>query len=429
MLTKRLLLLGAALLLGALVNAASAEEPAAPAAAPAAPAAAPAGLFSAPTLAGPPMDPGRLLAAQATLGYGLIAKLAAEKGGGSNFVASPASLLSVFSFLDLGASPVMRKSLYKSLGFGKASDTAAADFDAVRGSVAAAGAGEGGPLSLANAIFIDPAVKPYKATVAGMAASGADVAIKELSKPEVIKEINDWVASETKGLIPSILDQPPQKPGLIALNALYFKDRWQTPFDPKETDTGKFQTVDERSLDVPMMHSPADELLFRQDDDFVAVDLPYATAGFSLVVVTTKDKPAPAKAFAKAASWLTGASFTMTKGELALPRFSLATTTDLLSPLQRLGLRRSSGFSALSPVKQVITQVLQKTVIKVDEEGTEAAAATAVTTDRSFTADFVKMTVDKPFLFALRDQKSGLVLLAGYVGDPTGGTAAEAKAQ
>jgi serpin B len=393
-------------------------------------------LGSPPSFAAAALDPARLIAAQATLGYRLAAELAKEKPAASNFVASPASLVSVFSLLELGASKAMRGALYGTLGFGKMpSDkaTAASDFEALRGSVTAlTKPTPGGPLSFANAVLFDAGAQPYKLAVAGLQSTGADVSVEDLSKPELVKRVNDWVAAHTNGLIPSILDQPPGRAGLIALNALYFKDRWQKPFDATKTDTAQFHAVGGRSIDVPMMHSAVGELLFRQDDRFVAVDLPYATAGFSLVVVATKAGPARVTDFADASGWLSGASFQPSEGQVALPRFSLEDSADLLAALDGLGLKRArlspAAFSGLSPVPQVSAQVLQKTVIKVDEEGTEAAAATAAVTKRSFTADFIKMTVDKPFLFALRDQTSGLILLAGYVGDPTGKIQTEASA-
>jgi serpin B len=382
-----------------------------------------------------PRENASLLSVQAKLGYRLVTGLSTKKEAGANIVASPASVASVFAVLELGASRSMSRALHDSLGFDRApSSQSAADFNKLRDSVAQlVKSGASGPLSFANAVLFDRTAEPYKLAAAGLKATGADVLVENLAKPEMVKQVNDWVSAHTNGLIPAILDQPPRQPGLIALNALHFKDRWQTPFDPKDTAPAAFHTSDGRSIDVPMMHSPGGDLLFRQDDHFVAVDLPYATTGFSLVVLTSKEAPASLKDFAPVADWLTGGDFTATKGELALPRFSLTGGADLLPVLDNLGLRRARlsrfAFSLLSPAGQVITEVLQKTVIKVDEEGTEAAATTAVTGEREFVTDFVKMTVDKPFMFALRDEKSGLVLLEGYVGDPTAGVGVVAKAQ
>jgi serine protease inhibitor len=164
--------------------------------------------------------------------------------------------------------------------------------------------------------------------------------------------------------------------------------------------------------------------MFRQDERFIAVDLPYATEGFSLVVLTTKGKAVPPKELAAAQSWLTGAGFSEKEGEVSLPRFGFSQAADLLEAVDKLGLKpaRSSttAFAGLSPAPQAVSAISQKAIIAVNEKGTEAAAATAVVTARGLNTDAVKMVVDKPFMFALRQQGSGLVLILGYVGDPTG---------
>src|SRR5262249_14943676 len=111
-----------------------------------------------------------------------------------------------------------------------------------------------------------------------------------------------------------------------------------------------------------------------------------------------------------------------TKIELSLPKFNAASTARLLPHLDKLGLaegRSPTAFNGLSAKPVAITDVIQKSLIKVDAEGTEAAAATAVTVTRALVTDVTSMVVDKPFIFALRDDKHGLILLAGYVGDPS----------
>ncbi len=122
------------------------------------------------------------------------------------------------------------------------------------------------------------------------------------------------------------------------------------------------------------------------------------------------------------ADWLAGEGFEARPGEISMPRFRLAGSADLLATLDTLGLkpaRLSPGaLAGLSPAGMAIAQVLQRTEIRVDEAGTEAAAATAVTTTRAIATDFAKVVVDKPFLFALRDAATGLVLLTGYVANP-----------
>src|SRR5262245_7725844 len=92
-----------------------------------------------------------------------------------------------------------------------------------------------------------------------------------------------------------------------------------------------------------------------------------------------------------------------------------------------LGLRRgrlpATAFHGLSPAPQTIARVVQRTELRIDEVGTEAAATTSVTTTRSMPIDYVKMVVDKPFVFAVRDRETGLILMSGYVGRLSSGGA------
>jgi len=113
----------------------------------------------------------------------------------------------------------------------------------------------------------------------------------------------------------------------------------------------------------------------------------------------------------------------MSNGEIGMPKLSLTAAEEMLRPLDALGLRTArqmpdalSGFSAMS---LMITRVVQKLDLRLNEEGTEAAAATAVVTTRSLgTMGHIRMIIDKPFMFALRDQKTGLILFMGYVNVP-----------
>jgi serine protease inhibitor len=382
-----------------------------------------------------PLEPRAVLAAQAKLAFGLVGRL--EQDPGENIVVSPASLAAVLALLELGADRRMRRALHRTLGFDRrAAPAAAAELDGLRTTIAnlTTARSESGPFTLANAVVFDPAAVPYRLAVMGLRATGARVSVEDLSKPETLRRINEWVSAHTKGLIPSILKEPRRNGGLVALNALYFKDRWRTPFDPSATRPAPFRPVVEaRTIEVPMMRHAPGKFLFRQDEHFVAIDLPYASDGFSMVFVTTRDQSARAGEFARVASWLTGDGFAELRGELALPRFSLSGSAELVGALDALGLRRArtspTALRGLSPMPQTISRVVQKTELRVDEAGTEAAAATAVTTTRSLQTDYVKMVVDKPFVFALRDGKTGLILMSGYVGRPASAAAAAEAAR
>jgi len=138
-----------------------------------------------------------------------------------------------------------------------------------------------------------------------------------------------------------------------------------------------------------------------------------------LIVVTSKGAPRAAKDFTGVSSWLSGEGFAPHKGDIALPRFSLRGEASLLRTLEKLGLAeglKSPTALAAFGAGSTISQIEQRAMIDVDEEGAEAAAATAVVVGRSLEADdALHMVVDKPFIYALRDKATGLIVVAGYV--------------
>jgi len=375
-------------------------------------------------------NPGRddLSVAQLRLGENLIRHIAdhGKAGAGGNLIVSPASVASSLSFVDLGASNPMRAAIHQALGFKPAAKRQIEqDLSALRNSVSAiiARSSSDGPLALANLLAFDLSTKPRQLALLGLSGAGADVLVDHLGDPNTVGRINAWVRQRTRGLIPSIIDEAPEEIGLVAINALYFKDRWKTPFDLARTQPEPFQTASGKPVDVKMMHSPVAKFGFRQDDRFIAAELGYANDDFKLVVVTTKSTAARVAEFAAVAGWLGGQEFAMSNGEIGMPKLSLTAAEEMLRPLDALGLRTArqmpdalSGFSAMS---LMITRVVQKLDLRLNEEGTEAAAATAVVTTRSLgTKGQIRMIIDKPFMFALRDQKTGLILFMGYVNVP-----------
>jgi serine protease inhibitor len=370
----------------------------------------------------------RVLAAQSRLSLQLIQQLANERGAGGNLVVSPASLAAVLSLLDVGADAPMRAALYKTLGFdAEHPNAAAADLENLRALVTKLSKGvedKDTTLKLANWIVFDPQSQPVDEALRKLRATGARVTQDDLSDPAVIKAINDWVSEKTKGLIPSILDQGPKMPGLIALDALYFKGTWLDQFAKSATHAEPFHLLGGTDFEVQMMAKLFTRADFRQDGRFVAVDLPYKNSRFSLVVLTTNDKPASASEFSGVATWLYGDGFTSGRVQLSLPRFTIEDKNEMLNALGKLGLNEGisspTAFGGLAINLAGISAITQKTYLRVDEEGSEAAAATAVLIERSAMprGDLLEMKVDKPFMFALRDSETGLILMSGYVGRP-----------
>jgi serine protease inhibitor len=362
-----------------------------------------------------------LLPSQLRLGGQLVGHLAGKHG--TNVMVSPASLAGVLAMLSSGASQPFGHAIHHVLGFGDASRRASAShisgLKAALGHILRQASGES-PLLLANMIVFDPASKPHAQALAKLVVQGADVSVEDLRKPATIQRINEWVAQRTRNLIPSILNDPLSHPGFVAVNALHFKDKWKTPFDPAQTRPEQFHLVGGKSVDASMMYSPDGRYRFRQDEKFIAAELPYASDDFKLVVVTTKISPARAHEFARVSQWMSGEHFTEQDGLIVLPRMKMSSDVELLTVLDAMGLSparlRHDAFRRFTAVPQTLSRVVQKAELNIDEEGTEAAAATAATTWRSSPmVRYTKMIVNKPFVFALREKRTGLVLLNGYV--------------
>ncbi|MBY5540392.1 serpin family protein [Rhizobium leguminosarum] len=362
-------------------------------------------------------DSKAMLAAQAGLAAELIERTLTKEGA-ANIMVSPASLAAALGLASLGASDQGKASIAKGLGFGGEVKGPETVLDAMyQEKPAAADA----PLTTAVAIVFDDKLVLVPDALSMLAGHRIKPSIEDLDGPKSVEHINGWVKQATRGAIPVILDAPPGG-GFVSLGALSFKARWKTSFD-KESPASPFQRPDGSTISVPMMHLAGDGQKFRFDEKFTAVDLAYAGGSYSMVVVAARSGKGVAGADLKAlASWLQGEKFEAAKGEIFLPRFSLNDGRDLMPILNAMGVApekaKDAGFPGFTKENISLARVLQKTMIKVDENGTQAAAATAVITERSIDPKLVRVVADARFAFALRDTRTGLLLAAGLIGDP-----------
>jgi serpin B len=363
----------------------------------------------------------RAVAAQTRLTTTLVARL--QPTGTENAVVSPAGIAAVLALLDVGTSDGFREVAHTVLGYDN-SRAAAADFEDLRDQIVSvdhlAGTGSG-TFTFASAAVFDPKLNANPDVIARMRQSRAEVSILPLADPATVNAINGWVANKTNNLIPQIVNDNIADAGLIALNALYFKDDWAVAFNKAQTQLAAFHNSAGGVTEVPMMHG-AMMTPFRTAGRFAAVDLRYKSGRFSLTLVTTRDTPAPFADFADVTNWLSADQFEQSNVTLHMPRFTLRQSMDLLPALDAAGLanaRRDRGaFAPITTNVLDISGILQKVYLAVNEQGTEAAAATSVVVRAASIAPSRSDTLilDKPFIFALRDNLTGLILLSGYIG-------------
>jgi serine protease inhibitor len=245
--------------------------------------------------------------------------------------------------------------------------------------------------------------------------------------------VNAWVGEKTAGMIPHMVDTLHPLTLLVALNAIYFKGLWKQPFLRDWTRDRPFTTGSGKEKILPRMLQRG-RFQYLERPEFQAVILPYQGARIAMYIFLPARKSSLGKLhdLLSAGRWgLWAKKFALTLGAVHLPRFNVSYETSLRAPLSKLGMEQAfdqerADFAGIRPPPPAvwIDEVLHRAVAKVNEEGTEAAAATA-TLMRAMSARHpqpereFELIVDRPFLFLIRDETSGSILFMGSVVDPS----------
>jgi serpin B len=288
-------------------------------------------------------------------------------------------------------------------------------------------------LSIANRLFVANGFPVEKAFLteadAGYGAAAAKTDFVGAPEPSRLT-INGWVENATKGKIKDLL--PPGSvtttTRVVLTNAIYFKGSWALAFAKSDTKDAPFQT-DAGATNVPTMHK-VDRIRYGENDDVRVAELPYKDSDLTMLVALPQ-RPELLGAIeehltgAQIDGWAKGAQ--EAKVYLAMPRFTFTWGRSVKPELAALGIKTAftgdADFSALSVPKGepfYVSDVFHKAFVKVDETGTEAAAATGVVVAVRATAmeQVVTLKLDRPFLFFVRNGKTGDVLFSGRVANP-----------
>jgi serine protease inhibitor len=372
--------------------------------------------------------PGAEPATYADFGLGLLQRLAAQPEAG-NVIVSPVSAGLAVSMLANGAGDETLAGILRTLA-------AAEGIEPLNGANAAlleALPSDDVELAVANAMWARegvPFLPGFLSDVRSLYA--AEVATMDFGAPNNVDSMNAWASRSTRGRIPSMVEPPlPSDLVLFLANAVYFKGRWKDEFQPAATRERPFETPD-GTVQHPLMHR-TDVYGYLREDGFSAARLPYRGGRFAMYVLLP-DSGVPLAAVRDRltaeewARWMSG--FESRDVELALPRFRLNAWADLIPPLAAMGMRdsfdqqrarftRMVDVSLLAERNVYVTRARQQVFIEVNEEGTEAAAISSFgATVESVPEPPVPFIVDRPFLFAIRDDSSGALLFVGQVLDP-----------
>jgi len=247
----------------------------------------------------------------------------------------------------------------------------------------------------------------------------------DFADPSAKDIINSWVKEKTNNLIDKIIDEIRRDHVMFLINAIYFKGDWSYQFDPAQTKDDFFTTLDGSTRPCRMMHLQAD-LRYFDNASFQAIDLTYGDAGFSMTILlprvrTQIDSLIAAFTPENWAAWMNG--FSTRKVELAMPKFTTQYEIKMNDVLAALGMGIAftdfADFTRMyKPGGLRIDEVKHKTFVKVDEEGTEAAAVTSVGIVETSLPQIITMRVDHPFVFAIRENHSQTILFIGKMAAP-----------
>jgi Serine protease inhibitor len=267
--------------------------------------------------------------------------------------------------------------------------------------------------------FLDICNENFKATISAL----------DFSSPSALTTINNWVSDKTKGKIPKILESIDDGDLMFLVNAIYFNGSWKYSFDPANTYNTIFHGAQGHDISTPFM-SQEITVSGTSNENFDMVELPYGTGkAFSMYIILPKNASLELNPFVASLneSILTDAIAQMqeSKMKIIIPKWEYSydwkSFKDQLKAMgMAIAFTDSADFSKMYPRKVHITKAVHKTYIKVNEAGTEAAAATAIgITFTSAPSQPREFKADHPFIYIIAEKQTGTILFTGTLNDPS----------
>jgi len=381
----------------------------------------------------PPSDLQELVRGNSAFAFDLYRALREQESG--NFFYSPFSISIALAMTWAGARGETEREMADVLHFTLPQDRLHPAFNALdlelaqRGQGARGRDGKGFRLHIVNALwgqkgyqflpeFLDTLARNYDAGLRLLDFAGNPEAARGV--------INDWVSEQTGGRIQDLI--PPGAVDaltrLVLTNAIYFNAAWAEPFEKNRTADGPFYLLDGRQVTVPMMRQTA-QFGYAEGEGFQAVELPYDGEELAMVILLPQEgrfEEFEAALDAARVEEILG-SLTSRHLNLTMPRFRVESSFRLADTLAAMGMPSpfqpgQADFSGMDGTRDLyIRAVLHKAFVSVDESGTEAAAATAVIVGLTALPG-LEVTVNRPFIFLIRDRQTGAVLFIGRVVNP-----------
>jgi len=255
-----------------------------------------------------------------------------------------------------------------------------------------------------------------------------DAMVKALdfNRPDAADIINKWCAEKTNDKIEEIIEAPIDPDVMMYLiNALYFKSKWQFEFEKKNTKQDDFTKADGQKIKVNMMEQTT-SLPYYADERLQCVEMPYGNEAFSMVAIL----PANDMSIDRLVEYLDNDKWQNAVNNLRernvnlkLPRFKIECEIPLNDPVKNVGMQlifnsKLADFANISDSRLYVSDIKQKTFVEVNEEGTEAAAVTAVELRIESAPIPIPFFADRPFLYLIKEKSTGAILFIGRMDEP-----------
>jgi serpin B len=254
---------------------------------------------------------------------------------------------------------------------------------------------------------------------------GAEINKLDFASASAVDAINGWVDDKTHGRIPTIIDAISDDIVMYLINAIYFKGSWKYEFDKQKTTDGPFFPKEGDAVTVKYMNQTISAPLL-ETENFTMVEMPYGRGNFTMVILLPKEDYTTQDILLTLTSenwdlWMAG--LTKREVDLRIPKFTYKYENLLNNELTNMGMGiafEGADFSGINGTGGLsISRVLHKSFVEVNEEGTEAAAVTAVEIElTSFPPQNILFNVNRPFFFAIRESTTGAILFLGRVTNP-----------
>jgi serpin B len=387
----------------------------------------------------PSDDMAALVSSNTAFAFDLYQVLAEASGEGANLFYSPYSISAALAMTYAGAEGETEQEMAETMHVTLPETRLHPAFNALALALAERGQGAEGKdgggfrLHVVNALWGQRGyefLQPFLDTLAQHYGAGLRLLDFSAAPEEARVTINDWVSEQTEGKIKDLIPQGAIDilTRLVLTNAIYFNAAWAEPFEVDRTDDGPFHALDDEPVMVPMMHQTA-AFGYAERDGYQVVELPYDGHELSMVILLPDMGQFTDIEEALDVQEIAGVFEALRDRQvaLAMPKFKVESSFSLVDALIALGMpsafsSEAADFSGMDGTHDLlITNVFHKAFVDVDEAGTEAAAATAVivSLESAMPAEPVKVTVDRPFVFLIRDIRTGSVLFVGRVMDPS----------